>query len=50
LILKIHSRIPEFGDLSAIFACDKLKIQSQVPTEQNLPIISILRIESETAA
>ena len=23
-------RIPEFGDLSAIFACDKLKIQSQV--------------------
>lgn len=22
--------IPEFGDLSAIFACDKLKIQSQV--------------------
>ena len=23
-------RIPEFGDLSAVFACDKLKIQSQV--------------------
>jgi len=22
--------IPEFGDLSAVYACDKLKIQSQV--------------------
>jgi leucyl-tRNA synthetase len=28
--------IPEFGDLSAVYACDKLKIQSQVIAKKNI--------------